>query len=298
MALGVGLLALGAAGAVGVLTRDGPGVVRQDASFVPSLAGERAVVWAVGDGADGSDDAKAVAARIARGPVDRVLYLGDVYEDGTGEDFEENYATVYGRLASVTAPTSGNHDSDNERTGYDPYWRRAHGVSPPDWYGFRAGGWRILSLDSELPREARSVQRRWLTRQLRAPGTCRIAFWHRPRFSAGTTHGDQEDVAPLWNALRGRAAIALAAHEHGLQRFKPIDGITQFVSGAGGRELYDLAEDDRLAFGDDDTHGALRLVLRPGVAAYAFVGADGRTLDSGTVRCRPGPTAYPSPERE
>ena len=69
------------------------------------------------------------------------------------------------------------------------------------------------------------------------------------------------------------------------------------MSGAGGRELYDLAEDDRLAFGDDDTHGALRLFLRPGAAAYAFVAADGRTLYSGTVRCRPSPTSYPTPER-
>ena len=75
-----------------------------------------------------------------------MLYLGDVYEDGTGEDFEENYATVYGSLASVTAPTSGNDDSENERTGYDVYWRRAHGVPPPDWYAFGAGGWRVLSL--------------------------------------------------------------------------------------------------------------------------------------------------------
>ena len=237
MALAVSLVALSAAGAVG----------RAHPRRTASCRSRRRVRSVAHGRARGRLGCRGRCGRQRRcegrggadrpGRVDRVLYLGDVYEDGTGEDFEENYATVYGRLASVTAPTSGNHDSDNERTGYDAYWRRAHGVPPPDWYAFRAGGWKILSLDSELPRQARSAQRRWLNRQLRAPGTCRIAFWHRPRFSAGTTHGDQDDVAPLWNALRGRAAIALAGHEHGLQRFKPIDGITQFVSSTGARAL-------------------------------------------------------------
>jgi acid phosphatase type 7 len=263
-------------------------VVRDRDTFIRSVDGDRAILWAVGDGANGSADGKAVAALIARDSVDAVLYLGDVYNEGTAEDFEENYDTTYGRLSSVTAPTSGNHEADNEDEGYDPYWRRAHGERPPDWYAFEAAGWAILSLDSELDDDDdESEQRRWVEAQVRAPGTCRIAFWHRPRFSAGTRYGDEQDMEALWNALRGHAAIVLSGHEHNMQRFKPIDGIVQFVSGAGGAKLYSLRSDDRLSFGDDDTHGALRLDLRPGVARYAFVAADGETLDSGTVRCRP-----------
>jgi hypothetical protein len=159
------------------------------------------------------------------------------------------------------------------------------GVSPPDWYAFRAGGWTLLALDSEAAHHAGSAQHHWLQRQLLAPGSCRIAFWHRPRFSAGR-HGDAADMAPIWNALRGRAAIVIAGHDHDMQRFKPIDGITQFVSGAGGAELYPLHRDVRLSFGDDRSYGALRLRLRPGIAAHAFVAADGRVLDRGIVRCR------------
>jgi calcineurin-like phosphoesterase family protein len=256
--------------------------------FVRSVPGDRAVVWAVGDGADGSEHGKAVAARIARGPVDRLLYLGDVYESGTAEDFADEYRTTYGRLARVTAPTSGNHDSRNETTGYDPYWRRVHGVRPPDWYRFRAGGWEILALDSEAPHHRGSAQHRWLRRQVRRPGTCRIAFWHRPRFSASVRHGDQGDMEAVVDTLRGRAAIVVGGHDHDMQRFRPIDGITHFVSGAGGRGRYDVRRDPRLAFSDDSHFGALRLDLRAGAAAHAFIAADGRVLDSGTVRCRPG----------
>jgi len=41
-----------------------------------------AVLWAVGDGADGRAPGKAVAARIAGSHIYRLLYLGDVYGDG------------------------------------------------------------------------------------------------------------------------------------------------------------------------------------------------------------------------
>jgi hypothetical protein len=255
-------------------------------AFVPSVPGERAVVWAVGDGADGGRNGQAVAARIARGPVSRLLYLGDVYENGTAEEFATGYDRTYGRLARITAPTSGNHDARNETTGYDAYWRRVHGVPPPDWYAFRAGAWTILALDSEAPHDRGSAQHRWLRRQVRTPGTCRIAFLHRPRFSAGD-HGDQRDVEPLVQALRGRAAIVVGGHDHDMQRYRPIDGITHFVSGAGGHSHYEVDADRRLAFGDDRSNGALRLDLRAGVARHAFVTAQGRTLEEGTVRCRP-----------
>jgi len=68
----------------------------------------RAVVWAVGDGGDGKPRSKELAVRIASAPLDRFLYLGDVYGRGTAEEFRRNYAPVYGRLAAKTSPTPGN----------------------------------------------------------------------------------------------------------------------------------------------------------------------------------------------
>jgi len=276
------------AGAVAGCATSGATVAPTRTAKAPAAAPARhAVVWAVGDGATGDAAGRSVAARIAARRVDRLLYLGDVYEHGTARDFRRAYATTFGRLAARTAPTPGNHDWPNHATGYDPYWRRALGAPLPHWYAFRAGGWQILSLDSEADHDRGSAQERWLRAHLRGGGTCRIAFWHRPRFSAGTHHGDQGDMAPLWDDLRGRAAIALGGHEHDMQRLRPIDGITEFVSGAGGADRYPLRSDPRLAFGNDSAYGALRLDLRPGAAGYAFVSAAGRALDRGTIRCRP-----------
>lgn len=253
--------------------------------LVRSVPGGRATIWAVGDG-DSSQAARAVADRIASATFDRLLYLGDVYESGTAADFASRYTPTYGRLRRRTAPAPGNHDWPEHPAGYDRYWREALGRRAAAWYAFQAGGWRIISLDSETSHSAGSSQVRWLRSQLREPGTCRIAFWHRPRFSAGR-HGDQADMAPVWNALRGHAAIVLNGHDHDMQRMRPVDGITEFVSGAGGRSHYGVDRGDaRLAFADDTRYGALRLELRPGSATYEFVAADDRVLDSGTVRCR------------
>jgi calcineurin-like phosphoesterase family protein len=243
-------------------------------------------VWAVGDGADGSKRAKQVVQLIRRGKPSRFLYLGDVYEHGTAFDYARNYSSTYGFLSRITAPTPGNHEWPNRSQGYNSYWRIAKdGVVPP-YYEFRLAGWKFLSLNSEAPHYERSPQLKWLRSRLRGPGNCRIAFWHRPRFSQGE-HGDARDMAPVWDALSGHAKLALTGHDHGMQRYRPIDRITELVAASGGHGLYPIGHDDpRLRFANHRVYGALRLQLRPGLAKYAFVSVGGRTLDSGRVRCQ------------
>jgi hypothetical protein len=280
-----GALALLALGGVAL----GAVAGEDDRSAAP--AARPGVIWAIGDGASPGPAARSVARLVLderrRGVVDRFLYLGDVYEDGTAEEYAGNYAPVYAPLDPITSPTPGNHEWDRRAEGYAPYWNRARRGRPqPLYYRQRVAGWDVLSLNSETPDDPQQLA--WLRRQVAAPGTCRIAFWHTPRFSAGEEHGDDAAVAPLWDAVRGRAALVLNGHEHNLQRFRPIDGTTQYVVGAGGRDLSGLDPDPRLAFGDDATHGALRIELAPGRARTAFRAADGRTLDRSETRCRPG----------
>ncbi len=267
----------------------------------------RAVVWAVGDGADGSSDARRVAEMIASRRPDLFLYLGDIYrypdytdeEEAEGEPehdgaretedpVEDNYARDYGALADITEATPGDHEWEDDRDEYLAWWREAKGAEKPAWYSVEVAGWKILILNSEEPVDEGSEQLEWLRDEVAEPGRCRIAVLHRPRFSAGVRHGDQDDLDPVWQALRGHASVVLSADDHAMQRLKPIDGMVQFVSGARGRSNYDVDDDDdRLAFSRDDVDGALRLDLSPGHARHAFVSVDGETLDSGEIRCRP-----------
>ena len=220
---------------------------------------------------------------------DRLLYLGDVYETGTAEEFEA-YDALYGRLAPLTAPTPGNHEWPNHREGYDPYWASRKGRTPPLYYSFELAGWEIISLNSQIFGDDRSQQLDWLEGKLAVPGNCRLAFWHEPRYSAGTTegHGDEMSVDPLWQAVRGKAALVVNAHDHNMQRMKPRDGIVEVISGAGGHgSQYALdADDARLAFADAEHDGALRMRMSRGQVKLDFVATGGQVLDSSVVHCR------------
>lgn len=258
-----------------------------DGEFVPSAGQRPAEVWAVGDGADAHLAGDDVTRLIKRSQPDRVLYLGDVYENGTAEEFAQHYAPTFGRFAKITAPSLGNHEAPNLGQGYEPYWSEVHGTTPPSFYSFRLAGWEILSLNSEVDYGPDSAQVRWIDEATSERGDCRLAFWHRPLYSAGTTHGDDPSLQSLWAALDGRARLVVNGHEHGMQRLEPRQGMVQLIAGSGGRSLYSLDPSYQgLRFGDDQALGALRLRLRPGHASYAFVSVEGETLDSGALRCQ------------
>lgn len=236
---------------------------------IANMARSRAVVWAVGDSAGGSG-AAGVARLIRRGQPDRVLYLGDVYNDGAGF---QAFARLFGSMP--VAPAPGNHDWNH---GYQAYWR------VPEWYSFTVADWRVIELNSETSRSGEQL--RWLRALLRARGTCRIAFWHRPRFSNGL-HGDATDMDPYWRALNGHARIVLSGHDHDMERFAPRGTLTQLVSGAGGESHYPLLRrQPGLLFGDATHWGATRLTLTPHHARIAFVSTSGQVLDSHAVACR------------
>ena len=230
----------------------------------------RAVVWAVGDAATPNDGARRASPRTsaARGP-DRFLYLGDVYEDGHARGVpRSNYDPLYGALAEITDPTPGNHEWANRRSGYYPYWRAKKGQRQPPWSSTRIAGWEICSASTRRPPTGRArASSRWLRRRSLEPrpGDCRIAFLHRPRYSAGAYDGAGRDIAPLWNALRGRARAVLSGHDHNMQRLRPAAGsCSTSPAPEGGRATGSTASDPRLAFGNDARFGALRIVLEPG----------------------------------
>ena len=295
-ALGIGAAALVAIGVVvaAVLLIGGRGDSGSDAAgegtnylgWMPSSARARSTVWAVGDAADGSSASHKVASIVTSRHPDLLLYLGDVYDTGTPLEYDRNYRPLYGGLGSITAPTIGNHEWPNVATGYVPYWTDVRGAPPPFWYAFTVSGWQLISLNSNLPSSPNQLD--WLAHLLETTpeyGNCRLAFFHHPVYSTGP-HGGVPALQAIFGELRDHARIVLSGHDHDLQRFQPIDGITQLVDGAGGAELYPFTTSDaREAFGDDTHHGALRLLLQQGQARATFVAVDGTVLDRSTVSC-------------
>lgn len=265
---------------------------------VLALAGPAAAqtVWAVGDGADSGTDDDAMAGRIQSSGLDRFLYLGDVYENGTAQEYADWYEPGYGRMKAITAPTPGNHEWPNRAQGYDPYWGPA--VMQPNgghYYSFDLGGFHFVSLNSEEPIGYGSAQLAWLRNDLsRYRGTCTIAFDHKPRWSAGP-QWNTVALQPMWNTLRGHAVALLSGHVHNYQRHLPYQGITQFVVGTGGHEVSGPDPyDPRLARSLGGVVGALRIQLVLGAMTYSFIDEDGATDDSGLIECKPH---VPAPAR-
>jgi hypothetical protein len=269
----------------GALLVRGGGAEREAAGAVA-----RTVVWAAGDGADGSPAARQLARYVKRQRPGRFLYLGDVYDSGTATEFAQHYDPVYGPLAQRTDPVVGNHEYGLRASGYFPYWRRQRGWSP-DRALHRsyvdASGWQVIAYSSESDPAQEAA---WVRRQVvRRGGTCRIAAAHRGRYVlADTAHDDNVDQGPIWHELAGRTAINLIGHNHIYARLTPIDGVTVLLSGAGGHDLRGLGQRRHpVAAVKIGVPTATRLVLRRGAADFRQVDAKGRVYDSGTVRCTP-----------
>ena len=284
------VLAAIAAGVVGALALPGGDEEPVSAPRLPESPPGRTVVWALGDGADGSSEARELARYVRSARPERFLYLGDVYERGAMAEFERNYDPLYGPLADRTDAVIGNHEFKRRFEGYFPYWRRERGLGRRQ-ARHRAyvddSGWQVIAYSSESEPRAEA---RWVRRQIaRHRGTCRIAVGHRGRYAvADTEHADNPDQEPIWRALAGRAAVNLVGHNHLYGRLAPIDGVHVLLSGAGGHELR-AATEKRHAVASVETGvaTAIRLVLRRGALAFAAFDARGNVYDSGTIRCVP-----------
>ncbi|MEA2622083.1 MAG: hypothetical protein QOH61_993, partial [Chloroflexota bacterium] len=245
---------------------------------------------------------EATAALLDTIPGD-VLALGDnVYENGTLTEFQQCYHPNWGRAKTRTFPTPGNHEYQTANAaGYYAYYGAAAGDPSKGYYSYDYGTWHVIVLNSNctvISCVAGSAQEQWLRADLAAnQAQCTVAYWHHPRFSSGSEHGNDANVAPFWDALyAGNADLILNGHEHVYERFGPQTpsaasdtqrGIRQFTVGTGGRShtgFTTIRANSQVR--NADTYGVLKLTLRPGGYDWQFVPEAGKTFtDSGSDVC-------------
>jgi len=253
------------------------------------------VIAAAGDIAgkgSGDDQTAAILDEIAPNVV---LALGDnAYPDGTLSDFQTYYEPTWGRHRSRTRPSPGNHDYHTEgASGYFAYFGAR---APGPYYSFDLGSWHLISLDSEISMAEGSAQYKWLQNDLASSDArCILAYWHRPRFTAGR-YRDFTSTTSIWRLLyTAKAEVVLNGHDHNYQRYglltpdgapAPVRGIREFVIGTGGRSLYDVSRDPRREAAQARVLGVLQLTLRPSAYDWSFVPVSGGYSDSGSGVCR------------
>jgi hypothetical protein len=195
----------------------------------------------------------------------------------------------------------GNHEyATGSAKDYFDYFNGAGSTSGPagprdaGYYSFDLGSWHIIGLNTSdqcqfVPCGQTSPQHDWLVADLAAhPSVCTLAFWHHPRYQAGTATGELDAAAPLWNALYlAGVDVVLNGHEHGYQQLSPLDdsgkldlagGIRTFVVGTGGGDFDTTFGGPHMSDLETSilgTHGLLELTLSPNSYQWQFVGVDG-----------------------
>jgi 3',5'-cyclic AMP phosphodiesterase CpdA len=234
--------------------------------------------------------AATVEAGLAADPGAIVLTLGDhTYPRGAAREFTDCYGPTWGRFKARTWPAPGNHEYYTPDAA--PYFAYFGARAASGWYSLDAGGWHIISLDSDLTPEHHAAryaaQIAWLRADLAAhPARCTLAFWHHPLYSSGG-HGSVATMKQAWQLLYDAGAeLVLSGHDHDYERFAPQDadgrleparGIRQFVVGTGGAYPTPfLRTVPNSEMRDNGRTGVLRLRLRDGGYEWEF-------LESGRV---------------
>lgn len=249
--------------------------------------------------ADTGDSATARLLNSVRGTV---FTLGDnAYGQGTVEQFRNCYGTTWGRHKARTRPAVGNHEYNTLGANpYFSYFGKRAGERGKGYYSYDRGSWHVVVLNSNCEFVGcgpRSAQLRWLRRDLAKNRTsCTLAYWHHPRFSSGSEHGDSPATSNFWKVLyRNKADVVLSGHDHDYERFAPQTpggklsprGIRQFVVGTGGKELRPFgAIKDNSRVRNASTFGVLKLTLHPRSYEWRFIPAAGKTFtDTGGTPC-------------
>src|SRR6266511_755376 len=228
-----------------------------------------AVLVGAGDISKCSNNDDEATAKLLDGISGTVFTTGDnAYDNGTTSEFTNCYNPTWGRHKSRTKPSPGNHDYNTSgAAGYFQYFN-----NPPAYYAYNLGAWRIYALNSEIDVSASGAQATWLQSDLASnPRACVVAYWHKPRWSSGSSHGSASSMQAIWQILYNAGAeVVLNGHEHNYERFAQMNatgatvsqGLREFVVGTGGASHY--------AFGsalsssevrNSSTFGVLKLTL-------------------------------------
>lgn len=223
-----------------------------------------------------------------------VFTTGDnVYDSGTSTQFTNCYKPTWGRHKGRTKPVPGNHEyKTSGASGYFTFFS-----NPPKYYAYNAGDWRVYALNSEIDTSSTSAQVQWLKNDLAAnPKKCVLAYWHRPRWSSGSSHGSDSKVQPLWQVLyNAKAELVINGHEHNYERFAEMNASGQAVSGGLREIVAGTGGASQTGFGtilsaskvrNSSTYGVLRLTLRTDGYDWKFIPVAGKTFtDSGSTSC-------------
>ncbi len=216
---------------------------------------------AIADNGFGSPDQMAVAKSMwetyQQKPYPFVLMAGDnIYSYGeislAKAYFEKPYAPLLKENVKFYA-VLGNHDIIKSNNGLDQINYPLFNMSDR-YYSFTKGNnaeetVEFFAIDTN-ENAPWLEQLAWLDRQLaNSTAPWKIVFGHYPLYSSGR-HGSNPKLAAKLAPIfaKHKVPLYLCGHDHGYERFNPINGTTHIVNGGGGAPLYQFGKSPQTAF--------------------------------------------------
>ena len=226
-------------------------------------------------------------------PFDFVVMLGDnIYDGATAEDYRLKFEAPYKPFLEDDVEfyaVIGNHDEPNQ-PNYEPFHMGGHRYytfkpDPPLLARLGNNDVQFFMIDTE---NVDRTQREWLDRELgRSDARWKIAVFHRPIYTSGRyslwaswTRGSLEPLL-----VKHHVPVVLSGHEHFYERTKPINGITYFISGAGGSlRPRDIRASSIMATGFDTDFSFMLWEIAGDEAYYQSISRTGASVDAGVIR--------------
>ncbi|MGH2596486.1 MAG: IPT/TIG domain-containing protein [Actinomycetota bacterium] len=277
-------------------------------------------VVAVGDGAVNQNAGNDVATSVAQAGPSLLLYLGDLYEDGTATETLNHYGwnamdgpcplfacsslAPWGSLGAITQPTIGNHEYQaspaNDGSAWVDYWHQR-----PLYTSFVFANALFIDLNcgpsgGSCDVGPSSGQFAYVSSLLGGPHPpCVLAYWHIPALSSDKV---VNNLLPMWKLLTdGGGTLVMNGHVHSMQVSRPLNDqlalpttgqptMTEIISGAGGHGVGQAKPlSSRTLWTKGGTPGALYLTLNgaanggtPTSISYRFEGTNHAVLTDST----------------
>jgi hypothetical protein len=242
----------------------------------------------IGDTGEPSAGQNAIARQMlawrGRFPFPFALMMGDnLYGSESARDYQKKFADPYKALLDDGVKfyaALGNHD-DAAQTQY-----KAFNMNGQKYYTFKPqNGVRFFALDSNYVDQK---QIEWLDKELAASGSdWKIAFFHHPLYSSGSTHGSADLqrglIEPVF--LKYGVNVVFTGHEHFYERIKPQKGVAYFIIGSSSKlRRGDLEKSNLTAYGNDTDYAFMLVEIVGDELYFQTINDKGVTLDTGSIR--------------
>ena len=255
---------------------------------LPNTAGS--VKFAVlGDFGSGSTSEYQVASQMAAFralfPFDFVITTGDniIGRQNGPPDFAEKFERPFQALLGAGVrfyATLGNHDKSSNRS-YGPW-----NMEGRRYYTFAVKNVRFFALDSNRPDRAELA---WADEALEGSNEdWKICYFHHPLYSDGVRHGASLELRVLFEPmlLRHGVDVVFSGHDHVYERLTPQEGISYFVTGAGGQEVRTLRRSAATAAAFDREQTFTAIEVSGDDLFFQTVSRSGVTVDAGVIHKR------------